>query len=406
MQSKELVSLGLGLEDPWFVSDVKIEKDGSELVLHIEVDHKQGSSFAYEGDLCSVYDHHQRSWEHLNFFEHRCILHARVPRIKTKSGSVRLVEVPWAHQGSSFTLKYELHVLQLIQEGMSASAAARYVRINPKRVFRIIKRHVIDGLIDTELDTVTHLALDETSSKKGHNYLTIIADRERKKVVGVSEGRSSMSMLEALEEMEFRGASASDVKSVTMDMSPSYIKGASEHLQEATIIFDRFHIQKQMNEALDEIRRAERKKFTELKRSRYLWLRNNSNLTDHQRKQVSELSRVCPNTGAAYRLKELLKIVLDEAYITKKVTPLNEWIKEAWSSNLEPVRKFVNMLRRHWYGVKSYFYHLATNAYAERVNLKIQEIKRIAKGYRSMENYKIMIYFHLGGLNLVPTING
>ena len=105
-------------------------------------------------------------------------------------------------------------------------------------------------------------------------------------------------------------------------------------------------------------------------------------------------------------MKELIKVVLDEAYSLKKVTPLNDWIKEAWSSNLVPIQKFVNMLRKHWYGVKSYFYHTVTNEYAERINLKIQEIKRLAKGYRNIENFKIMIYFHLGGLNILPTKYG
>jgi transposase len=74
-------------------------------------------------------------------------------------------------------------------------------------------------------------------------------------------------------------------------------------------------------------------------------------------------------------------------------------MKEAWASGIQPIRQFVNMLRNHWYGIKTYFKKLSTNAFAERVNLKIQEIKRIAKGYRNINNYKMMIYLHLGGLN-------
>ena len=94
---------------------------------------------------------------------------------------------------------------------------------------------------------------------------------------------------------------------------------------------------------------------------------------------------------------------MNEAYEHRKITPLNQWIKEAWASDLAPIKKFVNMLRKHWYGVKNYFYSLSTNAYAERINLKIQEIKRNAKGYRNTFNFIIMIYFYLGGLNLQPT---
>ena len=158
-----------------------------------------------------------------------------------------------------------------------------------------------------------------------------------------------------------------------------------------------------MNEAVDQIRKKDRKKYEELKNSRYLWLKNQNKLSEKQKTKVEKLSQACPNIGAAYRLKELLKLVLDNAYKQRKITPLNEWIKEAWKSELEPIRKFINMLREHWYGIKGYFYRLSTNAYAERVNLKIQEIKRTAKGYRNIHNFIIMIYFHLGGLKLKPT---
>ena len=96
----------------------------------------------------------------------------------------------------------------------------------------------------------------------------------------------------------------------------------------------------------------------------------------------------------------MLRIVLDNAYNDKKITPLNYWMKEAWNSELKPIRKFVNMLRKHWYGIQGCFMRLGTNAFAERVNLKIQEIKRTANGYSNLKNYMIMIYFHLGKLNL------
>lgn len=148
-----------------------------------------------------------------------------------------------------------------------------------------------------------------------------------------------------------------------------------------------------MNEALDKIRRQERKEYESLKNSRYLWLKNNTNLSCEQKEKVSELSEICPNTGKAFRLKELLKLVLDNAYKDQKITPLNEWMKEAWASNLESIQDFVNMLRNHWYGIKSYFKRLSTNALAERVNLKIQEIKRMAKGYRNITNFFILFTF-------------
>ena len=404
MNTRELCELGLNLPDPWYVKEVKLEKIGNDLILHIDVDHRKGYRFEVGGAEYGVYDHQERTWQHLNFFEHRCEIHARVPRVKMGNGKVKLVSVPWASKGSSFTLKYEENVLDLVGGGMSSSAIGQRLGIGAKRVFRILRRYVSVALANQDIEEVKELSVDETSTRRGHNYVTILADRATKKVVGVSPGKDKEAFAHALIDMEVRGGDRTRVKAITMDMSRAYISAANAYMGQAAIVFDRFHIVKKMNEAVDEIRKKDRRAYQQLKGSRYLWLRNGNRLTEKQAEQLALLSKACPQIGEAYRLKEMLKIVLDEAYIKRQVTPLNEWIKEAWKSNLEPIKKFVNMLRDHWSGVKEYFYRLSTNAFAESVNLKIQEIKRTAKGYRNIHNFIIMIYFHLGGLNLKPTI--
>lgn len=398
MKELEIFTIALELSSPWYVEKVYFEGEGTEKKLHIEVGHEKRFKFEYESEKYGVYDHQERIWKHLNFFQHECYLHARVPRVKTNTGKVKLVEVPWAKPGSSFTILFEYDVLSLLKGGMNVSKTAQRLKVGDKRIFGILRRYVSHALSTQELSVVKELSLDETSTKKGHNYFTILADREAKKVVGVADGKDKEAFAHALIDMEVRGADRKKVEAVTMDMSKSYISGVSEYMDQADIVFDRFHIVKKLNEAVDEIRRTEQREYVELKKSRYLWLKNNSNLTQDQKEKVTYLAEAYPNIGTAYRLKELLKEVLDNAYYNYRITPLNQWMKEAWRSKLEPIRKFINMLKSHWYGVKSYFKRLATNAYAERVNLKIQEIKRAAKGYRNTHNFTIMIYFHLGGL--------
>lgn len=400
MNELPIFTAALGLESPWFIKEIFFEGKGEGKKLHIHLDHKRLVKFEYESKKYPVYDHQERTWKHLNFFQHECYLHARVPRVKTEGGDVRLIDLPWAKPGTSFTLLFEQDVLNLVAGGMSGSAVGKRLGIGSKRVFGIVRRHVSYALSTQDLEDVIELSADETSSEKGHNYLTILADRNAKKVVGVAVGKDKEAFAHALIDMEVRGADRKKVRAVTMDMSKSYISAVGEFLPQADIVFDRFHICKKLNEAVDEIRRTEQRQYDELKKSRYLWLRNNSNLTEEQKAKINYLEDAYPNIGKAYRLKELLKKIMDDAYYDQKITPLNKWIKSAWESGLEPIRKFVNMLRNHWYGVKTYFKRLATNAYAERVNLKIQEIKRVAKGYRNIHNFTIMIYFHLGGLDL------
>lgn len=400
MDEITLFTAGLGLQLPWEIESVAlktIEPDKQE--LHIEVGHKRGSRFLYEGDLYPVYDHQYRTWRHLRFFQHDCYLHARVPRIKTKDGKVRLVDVPWAESGSSFSLLFEQDIIQLVSGGMSASSAGVHHGLDSRVIFRIIARNVSIALASQELEDVEELSVDETSHKKGHKYLTIMCDLKKKKVVGIAPGKDKDAFANALIDMEVRGADRTEVKVVTMDMSRSYISACNEQLPEAEILFDRFHISKLLNEAVDQIRRKDQSQFREeFKNSRYLWLSNPNRLRKDQQERVSQLADAFPNIGKAYRLKELFRSIFDEAVRDARITPLNTWIKEAWDSGLGPIQDFVKTLRNHWYGIKSYFKRLLTNSFAERVNLKIQEIKRIAKGYRNIHHFTLMIYFHLGGL--------
>lgn len=403
MEREEVFAAALELPEPWFVKSVNLEGTEGKKILHIYIDHTRRTKFEYESKSYPVYDHHERSWKHLNFFQHECQLHARVPRVKLDDGTVKLVDAPWAQKGSSFSLLFEGELLNLIKDGMCANKVGMKFGIGGKAVFRVVAKYVSHALTMQDLKVVKELAVDETSSRKGHNYLTIMSDRVEKKVVGIGIGKDKEAFAHALIDMEIRGADRTKVRTVTMDMSTSYISSVNETMRQADIIFDKFHIVAKMTEAVDVIRRQDQKEFYELKNSRYLWLKNNAKLTDEQKLKVVSLSETCPNIGEAYRLKEMLKMVLDQAYTDHKLTPLNEWIKEAWSMGLEPIQKFITMLRNHWYGVKAYFKHLATNAYAERINLKIQEIKRVAKGYANINNYILMIYFHLGGLDLKPT---
>lgn len=138
MNSKYLLELALGLQSPWEIISSKLEnlEDGKE--LHINIDFKRGSKFQDgSGELCEVHDTIQKTWRHLNFFEHACYLHCRVPRIKGKDGKVKLVEVPWARSGSGFTLLFEAYVMTLIESEMPMNKIGVLMNENPHRLWTI-----------------------------------------------------------------------------------------------------------------------------------------------------------------------------------------------------------------------------------------------------------------------------
>lgn len=398
-----IFTAAMGLVEPWQIIKVEFETGKTTIGsgrLDIYIDFVQGSKFRdpLSESICPVYDTVERTWRHINFFQHDCYLHARVPRIMLANGSVRQVNVPWAMEGSSFTLLFEAMSMLLVKEGMSLSSAGRMVNQDSRVIGRIIERYVDQAKKEQSLDQVEVIGIDEVSIQKGHKYLSIISDSKRKKVIGVGLGKGKEAVLEGLKEMESRGSKASRVNFATIDFSPSYISAVLEYLPNAIQIYDRFHLEQLLSKAVDTIRKQEQMEATELKKTKYLWLRNEQSLTSKQQAKIYYLSICFPKIGEAYRLKELFKQIFNSANQFNSLQDLNEWMKLASESKLVQIQQFLNTLKSHWSGIISYFKKQYTNAYAEQINSTIQLLKRIARGYRNVDNYITMIYFRLGGL--------
>jgi transposase len=233
------------------------------------------------------------------------------------------------------------------------------------------------SLASEQLEPVESLGIDETSVKKGHNYVTVLTDLERKKVVAVSPGKDGEAVGKSLAIMKKRGAQPKDVNRVAMDLSPAYTAAVLDLLPQAAIIYDRFYLEQTLSKALDTIRKQEQAENQLLRKSKYLWLRNSANLTQKQADQIHYLSITFPNLGKAYQLKEQFKEVYNNAHADDALSALQEWIRLAVKSKLAPLLTFVNTLKVHWSGIVTYFHTRLTSAFAERVNLKIQEIKRM-----------------------------
>ena len=124
--------------------------------------------------------------------------------------------------------------------------------------------------------------LDETSSKRGHNYITLFVDLEKSEVLYAAEGKDSATIESFKETLENHNG----------DMSPAFIKGFNKYFPNADIAFDKFHVMKNINEAVDKVRREELKENELLKKTRYIWLKNPKNLTVKQQKQMQPLSKM------------------------------------------------------------------------------------------------------------------
>ena len=401
MNSESLFSMALGLQSPWKVEEIIFSNDNilEQNELHLQIGFESGARFADEsGVLCSVHDTVDRQWQHLSFFEHSCYLHCSVPRITTTDGKVRTVEVPWARPGSGFTLLFEAMALALIEREMPVNRVAEMLKVNPQRIWTIFNHWIGKAKIADDVSSITQLGIDETSSKKGHKYVTLGVDLEESRVIFVTEGKGKATLHNLQEHLENKGVEKEQIEQISMDLSPSFIAGAAEAFPSAEITFDRFHVVKLLNEAMNQVRISERKEHDALKGHKYTFLRNRENLTNKQEVSLAEMIDLYPTLGQAYRLKELFNDLWSMPDKVSAEAFLKQWCEEVENSKIPAFMKFVKTVRSHWSGIIHFVETKITNGILEGINSKVQLAKRRARGYRNINNFINMIYFLCGKL--------
>jgi transposase len=395
MNTTEIFSIGLGLSSPWFVEHVEFlePEEGGNKELHLYLNFERGYKFTTEKGIPeTAYDTIDKTWQHLNFFQHRCYLHARVPRIKTGEKGIEQISVPWARQGSGFTLLFEAYSMLLIESEMPVSKVSECVQVTAPRIWRVFTYWISKALAKDDLSRVTRIGLDETSRKKGHNYVTVFADLEQRRVIHVCQGKDADTVKDFTESLERKGGKKENIEIVSMDMSPAFISGVMDNLPDSHLVFDKFHLIQSLNKALEEVRISERKGNVLLKGHKYTILKKYGKLSSEKRSELDYLLIAYPNLGEAYRLREMFAEVFTIAEPHEAKGYLAFWCDMAFESKIEPFRKFVAMIKSHWSGIAAYFDKRVTNGVPEGINSKIQLAKRRARGYRNIDNFINMRY--------------
>jgi transposase len=404
MRDLELFSRALGLRERWRV--VETSFDAEQRRLDLRLDFERGARFACpvcERPDCEVHDTSEKSWRHLDFFQHQAYLSARVPRVRCPEHGVHQVALPWARESSGFTLLFEALVLALVAE-MPVRAVADLVGEHDTRLWRVVHHYVDAARAREDLSAVVRVGIDETSFRRGQDYVTLFADLDRRRCVFATAGRDADTVERFADDLRAHGGDPNQVGEVCQDMSEPYLIGVLGNLLRAQITFDRYHVKAQLNKAVDEVRRSERHQHgPTLKHSRYLWLRRPANLNEKQRARLDQLLALPLKTVRAYnwalKFEQVYELNADEA-----APYLDRWIAGAKRSRLQPIIDFAHMVEDHWLGVIRWFQSRVSNGLLEGLNSLVQAAKRRARGYRSTRNYIAMIYLTVGKLNLqLPT---
>ena len=404
MRDTHLLQLALGIETPWFVATSDF--DAAKKRLDIKLDFKAGARFDCPDCKvagCAVHDTVEKTWRHLDFFQHQAFLTARTPRITCTKCGVRLVHVPWARPGSGFTLLFEGFAMALAMH-MPIAVAAGFLEITDQRLWRVVFHYVGAAVARMDLAGVKRVAIDETAAKRGHDYITLVVDMDGRRVVFVADGRSADTVRQFADHLEDHGGDASHIKQACIDMSPAFISGVTQNLTEAEITFDRFHVMKLIGDAVDDVRRAEVKARPELRGTRYVWTKNEPNLTAKQSTVLDTLASTNLKTARAWRMRLAFQDIYAQPTRGWGELFFDTWIGWARRSRLEPMKAVARTMQKHREGILAWFESRISNGLIEGINSVVQAAKTKAHGYRNRETLKAVTYLVAGKLDLrLPT---
>src|SRR5262245_15670412 len=405
--------LGLGLD--WEVIESRFERETGTVFLEIRETPKLWDSLRCpkDGGLVFCYDHTEAlTWRHLNVFQYHCEISCRLPRGKCRPcGHVFRVRPPWEGLSTHFTKEFEAFALLLMRE-MPMSKVAEMVGETDARLWRMLFRQVDAAYAETDFSQVCCVGVDEMSVRKGHEYISVFADLVAKRVIFATEGKDKQTWMKFVEALEKHNGHRHAITQASMDMSQAYEAGMAEHCRNAQVVFDKFHVIRNANQAVDKVRRAEVRLggqgvWEALSKSQWLWRKNPENLTDKEQARLAKIKDKNLCTAKAYQMR----LVLQDIYRSVNVVTARHrfkvwcrwvrWVARFYKASLlASMLKMAQMIQNHLAGILAHWKWGVTNAFMEGLNSVFSGTTRKARGYRSATHLITMLYFVAGKLRL------
>lgn len=408
LNTKNLLSVVLGLDNSsWHIADVDLNL--KEEVVYIQMQYK--SPLAFKCDECGcvdykhIHDHKKRTWRHKDLCEYKTVLKADIPRVTcSECGRVSQIIIPWADAFMRTTRSFQEQILYACVT-MSMADVQKTYRISWYTLSNILTRAIDNARKAKDVINVKNLGIDEIAIHKGHSYLTLCYDLDRSEVIWVGENRRCETVLEFAE--WFGKENFQTLDSICCDMWDPFLKAIAILNCKDKVVFDKFHIKKHLNDAVDRVRRQEHQILLRdgndlLKSTKYLWLKNHYNLTECQKQTFKELKNSDLKAARAYGLKELFNHFWDYQTTGWATQFFKRWYWAATHSRLAPIKSAAKMLKKYWYGIINYIKHPLTNARSEGINSKIRVYTKRAYGYKTFDMLKNIIYLTCGGLDFHP----
>lgn len=342
-----------------------------------------------------------RRWRHAKLWGIETFIIYAPRRVKCPVCGIRVECIPWSLGKSSLSLPL-IDTLQRMAKFLSFNDVARLFGVSWNTVRAAVKSAVEFGLANRSVRDIIYIGIDEIASRKGHTYVTMVYDLVEKRLLAMAPGRDEISLYKCFQQL---GKSLMRKPLVVCcDMWKPYLKIIREDLHpETTVVFDRFHIVRNLLRAVDEVRREEyhdKKKSNPelLKRTRYIWLKNPQNLKPAEKRRLGALEKLNLKINRAYLLKESIREFWECDDKVEAERYLNKWFWWATHSRLKPMRNFAWSMKRNSENILSWFDIPISNAAVEGMNGKAKAVMRRAYGFRTFEMLRLVLLHNLAKL--------
>jgi transposase len=277
---------------------------------------------------------------------------------------------------------------------MTVKHVAEHLDLDPKTVKEIDKDFLEKEFGGNNYNNLRVLMIDEIALRKGHRYMTVVADYFTGRVIWMGQNRNKKTLGKFFATMTKEQKDR--IEAVAMDMWDPFINRVRHHCPQAKIVFDHFHIVQAFGRIIDKVRRQEFSKADAdgrkvLKGSRYVLLKNEDNLTDQQHSRLDAILELNETLAVMYILKDQLKMLYYYSDRRKVKRALINWYSIASTVEYKSVRGFIKRLQRHEYGILNHADFPISTSPLEGMNNKIKVIKRKAYGFHDSEYFTLKV---------------
>lgn len=405
---------------------------------------------------------HDSSWRHLDLGVWRLVIRARLRRLRCPEHGVRVEGVPFARAGARFTRDFD-DLIAWLATKTDKTAACRLTRIDWHTVGRVIKRVADEQLDGDRLDGLFEISVDEVAWRKGHRYLTLVADHQSGRVVWGCEGKGQAAAEQFFDALDppapparaagpgstalepaimvpfgpaptvpagagiaagwletdvdlHRGlfARASRLTAVSMDMTGGYAAAVRARAPQAEIVIDNYHVVQLATKALDEVRRQHWNELRQagdsaaarqFKHDRWALLKNPDHLTDGQADALAEIQTIGGKLARAWAMKEMVRAIFAKGLTVETVEQLLDRLLARLSRcRLQPFIRLGKTIRKHRPGILAARRLQLSNARAEALNNKVKLLVRRAYGFHSAQAALALVHLVCGPVTVtLPT---